>query len=83
MDISCGVLALFGYSLKAGLSSRWLSGVEAGGGIRFDSAQRTTPKLSQLKREAHFLTRKVYECRMDLPIVTMKVLPTITKISGK
>ena len=41
-----------GYSLKAGLRSRWLSGVEAGGGIRFDSAQRTTPKLSQLKREA-------------------------------
>ena len=41
-----------GYSLKAGLRSRWLSGVEAGGGIRFDSAQRTTPKLSQLKWEA-------------------------------
>ena len=41
-----------GYSLKAGLRSRWLSGVEAGGGIRFDSAQRTTPKLSQLNREA-------------------------------
>jgi len=26
---------------------------------------------------------EVYECRMDLPIVTMKVLPTITKNSGK
>ena len=46
------VMVVVGYSLKAGLRSRWLSGVEAGGRIRFDSAQRTTTKLSQLKREA-------------------------------
>ena len=50
-----------GYSLKAGLRSRWLSGVEAGGGIRFDSAQRTTPKLSQLKREAPIRQNTTYQ----------------------